>query len=328
MLNRMRLLKGATALLYVGPLFAGMCGFGWGLVLPFSAVFVVWLMILRPEQWPSSPQEWLTANAWLATLSQVLSQVALIAVLFGVGRGIGAVAGFVPVVNPILPLAISFLAIPLCRMLWDPREAADQGLFLDAEAEAAHAPRAAAEAGSAVVPLLNLADNAPPAEVMPAVAQVLGVASGELRLKALVAALAKPGRSHAALRQALILWASEPEVVAPGEVSNAVAAAFSIAGDNQDLQRLLLPRALALIAAFPYRAAGFPAPARLRQAATAVAKSNGDSDSDLPRHLRDDLCDGLRALARAIEAARVQEDGSAADPARHEADAQTATGHA
>jgi hypothetical protein len=305
MLTRMRLLKGATALLYIGPLFAGMCGFGWGLVVPFTFIFVVWLMVLRPEQWPSAPQEWLTGSAWLAAMAQVLSQVALIAILFGIGRGIEGLAGFLPEVNPVLPLSISFLAIPLCRMLWDAREAADHGYFLDEDAEAAHAPRAVAEAGQAIVPLLNLPDDAAAAQVAVAVSRALSVATADLRLKALVAALANPARSHLALRQGLILWASEPEVVAPGHVPQAMSAAFSFAEGNPDLLRLYVPRAIALVTAFPNRAGGFPAPARLRQSAAAAA--GADPHADLPAHLRDDLRDGLRALARGIEAALAEE---------------------
>lgn len=313
--NRMRLLKGATALLYIGPLFAGICGFGWGLVLPFTAIFVVWLMILRPEQWPASPEEWLTGRAWLAALAQVLSQVALVAVLFGVGRGIGAVAGVLPVVNPVLPLSVSFLAIPICRMLWDARAAADQGIFLDDEAAAAHLPRVAAEAGNAVTPLLNLPDDAPDSRVSEAVARILGGTGGDVRLKALTAALSNPARSHAALRRALVMWATEPEIIAPGRVPHAAASAFAIAEGNPDLLRLFVPRALALVAAFPFRAQGFPTAARLRQAAAAGMST--DPNADLPAHLRDDLCDGLRALARAVETA-LQEtpETPAAEPVR------------
>ena len=87
MLTRMRLVKGATALLYIGPLIAGLCGLGWDMVAPFAAIFVVWLMVLRPEQWPTTPGEWLTGQAWLAALAQVLSQVLLVGVLLGIGRG-------------------------------------------------------------------------------------------------------------------------------------------------------------------------------------------------------------------------------------------------
>ncbi|MBA3910045.1 MAG: hypothetical protein C0524_09180 [Rhodobacter sp.] len=294
-------MKGATTLLYIGPLFAGLSGLGWEMVGPFVAVFVIWLMILRPEQWPASVQEWLTAPALGAALAQVLSQILLVAVLIALGRGFGAVSGFMPVVNPIFPIAVSFLAIPLCRVLWDAREAADRGVFLDEEAEAAQAPRAAAEAGSAIVPLLNLADDAPDSTTTADVSRILGVAGAELRLNALTAALRQPDRSNASLRRALVLWASEPEIVAPGRVPTAMANAFEIARHDPDLLRLYAPRALALIGAFPDRAEGFPAPADLR--AAAADEPGANPDSDLPAHLLADLREGLNALALAVEKA-------------------------
>ena len=296
MATRLRLLKGATVLLYVGPLFAGVSGFGWGLVAPFVGIFVVWLMVLRPEQWPATPQEWLKGPAWISALTQTLSQILLVTILIAVGRGIGALGGFLPVVNPIFPLAVSFVAIPLCRMLWDANEAADQGIFLDDEAQA---PRASVQAAAAIVPLLNLPDEAPAVQVDRLVHEVLFVPGAALRLKALTAALAQPDRSHAALRRSLVVWASEPEVVAPGLVPDAMRHAFAIADRNPDLLRLYLPRAIALIGAFPDRAAGFPSPQRLR--AVAEADPGSDPQSDLPAHLRADLRDGLLALARSVE---------------------------
>lgn len=300
MLTRMRLVKGATALLYIGPLIAGLCGFGWDMVAPFAAIFVVWLMVLRPEQWPITPGEWLTGQAWLAALAQILSQVLLIGVLFGVGRGFGGLANIGALdVSPILPLAVSFLSIPLCRMLWDANEAAAQGYFLDEEAAFAHADNAAGQAATAIIPLLNLPDSAPDAQVAQVVAAALDVPAAELRLNAVTAALARPDRSHAALRRALILWATEPEIVAPGQVPGSMASAFSIAGGNLDLLRLYVPRAIALIAAFPNRAEDFPPPDRLIE----IAEAEPAPDSDLPAHLQADLSDGLRALARSVEAA-------------------------
>lgn len=294
MLTRMRLVKGAAALLYFGPLIAGLCGFGWGMVAPFTAIFVVWLIVVRPEQWPASPSEWQSSAAWLAALSQVL----LVGVLFGVGRGIGGLANIGTVsVDVLLPLSVSFISIPLCRMLWDSHEAASQGYYLDDDAESAHSDNAAGQAAIAIIPLLNLADAAPDADVTKAVAAALDVPSADLRLDALTAALASPNRSHAALRRALVLWASEPEIVAPGHVSGSMANAFVIATDNLDLLRLYVPRAMALISAFPTRADDFPAPQALRQTADALPAS------DLPQHLQADLRDGLRVLARSVEAA-------------------------
>jgi hypothetical protein len=312
MLTRMRLVKGATALLYIGPLIAGLCGFGWTMVAPFTAIFVVWLMVLRPEQWPASPEEWLSGQAWLAAVAQVLSQIVLVGVLFGIGRGLGGLADIGAVaVNPVLPLSVSFIAIPLCRMLWDSHEAASLGYFLDDEAESAHGESAAGDAARSIIPLLNLPDAAPDAQVSTAVADTLAVITADLRLDALCAALAKPNRSHAALRRALVLWATEPEIVAPGLIPEGMAKAFFIANGNPDILRLYLPRAVALLAAFPNRAQDFPSPQSLRDAAETIT----DPGQDLPAHLLADLRDGLTALARSIETAMTSGSTPAARPA-------------
>jgi hypothetical protein len=326
MLTRMRLVKGATALLYIGPLIAGLCGFGWSMLAPFAAIFVVWLMILRPEQWPASPEEWLTGQAWLAALAQVLSQIVLVAVLFGIGRGLGWLADIGTVsVNPVLPLSISFVAIPLCRMLWDSQEAASLGYYLDDEAESAYAESAAGGAARAVIPLLNLPDTAPDTMVASAVADTLAVVTADMRLDALCAALASPHRSHAALRRGLVLWATEPEIVAPGLLPEGMAKAFEIAGGNPDILRLYVPRAVALLTAFPNRVEDFPHPQALREA----AEADPDPGQDLPAHLQADLRDGLLALARSIETTRAADNvpaaRSAAEPRRT---AQVRTGHA
>ena len=184
-------------------------------------------------------------------------------------------------------------------MLWDSREAASMGYFLDEEAEAAYSSNVAGQAVAAIIPLLNLPDSAPDDQVATAVAAALDSPAADLRLNAATAALAHPDRSHAALRRALILWATEPEIVAPGQVAGSMDSAFSIANGNFDLLRLYVPRAVALITAFPNRATDFPHPSRLREAADHEA----DPESDLPAHLQADLRDGLRALAGSVEAA-------------------------
>lgn len=120
MKNRLRLLQGATALLYFGPLLAGLGGFGWRVVPVFVAIFMLWLFILRPQQWPRTLAEWLRPEALVALVTQGVVQVLLVAVSFGIGRGIGGVLGALPPFPLMLPVAVSFLAIPLARMIWDP----------------------------------------------------------------------------------------------------------------------------------------------------------------------------------------------------------------
>ena len=118
--NRLRVLKGATALLYFGPLLAGLGGFGWGVIPVFAAIFMLWLFILRPLQWPRTLADWARPEALIALLTQGLMQVLLVAVSFGIGRGIGGVLDVVPPFPLMLPIAISFLSIPLARLIFDP----------------------------------------------------------------------------------------------------------------------------------------------------------------------------------------------------------------
>lgn len=118
--NRRRLLMVANALLYFGPLLAGLAGFGWGLVVVFTAIFVLWLIILKPYEFPISRSEWMTADAWVAVGARAMVQLLLVVVLFAIGRGIGGILGAMSGYPAMLPIAISFLSIPLARMVWDP----------------------------------------------------------------------------------------------------------------------------------------------------------------------------------------------------------------
>ena len=162
---------GVTALLYVGPLMAGLGGYGWTVVPVFAAIFLLWLFILRPHQWPQTLPEWTQPEPLIAVLTQVLIQLLLVAVLFGVGRGIGGVLGTLPMFSVVLPLSISFLSIPLARMIWDPWKAKQTDRFLDEAIARVSAPAdARADCGleiarGLVAPLADLPDDTPDAEV-------------------------------------------------------------------------------------------------------------------------------------------------------------------
>lgn len=118
--NRRRLLMAANAFLYFGPLLAGMAGFGWGMVVIFTAIFVLWLFILQPYEFPINRAEWMSSDAWVAIGARAAVQLLLVVVLFGVGRGIGGILGAMTGYSAMLPIAISFLSIPLARLVWDP----------------------------------------------------------------------------------------------------------------------------------------------------------------------------------------------------------------
>jgi hypothetical protein len=263
MRNRLRLMMGATALLYLGPLLAGLAGFGWALLPAFTAIFVLWLIVLRPHQWPRRPADWTGAVA-LRAAGHVLVQVLLVAVCFGVGRGIGGVLGVTPALPLALPLALSFLAIPLCRLVWDPWKAAELDVFLDdairriedPDYRPGADPEAEARAEAAIAAVLDLPEDAPDATALAAVAAALP--EGDFALDPLIFALDRAGPTRTAGRRGLILWATDPDRARDAMGLNLPDYAFTVTWTNPDLLALFVARARPLIDADPALWIDFP----------------------------------------------------------------------
>lgn len=258
---RARLLQAATALLYFGPLLAGLSGHGWAMLPPFVSIFVFWLVLLRPHHWPQRNRDWLDPQMLLSALTQVLTQILLVAVLFGIGRGIGGVAGHLPMFHPFLPLAVSVLALPVSRLAWNGEKALARGLTLEEVLKPAPAPLRQpphARPEEEVAPLLALADDAPLAEAGPLLDDVLDEADAWQRLALIADALEAAPARHAALREALVIWATEPERFAANTTPTAMRAAFRAAGTDRAALRRLLPRAAALARMLPDRQPQFP----------------------------------------------------------------------
>jgi hypothetical protein len=112
MLNRITLLRGATALLYFGPLLAGLSGAGWALVPIFAALFMLWLIFLRPEMSRD--------RAGWALVERAAVQTLMVAVFFGIGRGIGGVAGVTLDLPSWTTVLVSVSAILLGRLIANP----------------------------------------------------------------------------------------------------------------------------------------------------------------------------------------------------------------
>ncbi len=112
MLNRITALRFATALLYLGPLLAGLSGAGWALVPIFVVLFVLWILFLHPDLAASS--------AWLPLAERAAVQTLLVALFFGIGRGLGGVTGFVLPLPVWLTILVSVAAIFLGRFVCNP----------------------------------------------------------------------------------------------------------------------------------------------------------------------------------------------------------------
>jgi hypothetical protein len=210
---RARLLKGATALLYFGPLLAGLGGFGWMLVPTFVAIFVLWQMIVRPHHWPTSLSELGKGELWVGIAAQIAVQVLLVLVFFGVGRGIGGAVGALPMYAPALPLSVSFLSIPLCRLLWNPWKGDSFERLADVDdAMLPHAVQATNSADLADRVLQPLQDMNGRISEDEALRHLTAMAShvdhASLR-DALIARVAK-GDASEAIRMALIVQTTDP----------------------------------------------------------------------------------------------------------------------
>ncbi|MFN3971304.1 MAG: hypothetical protein ACK4L4_08030 [Gemmobacter sp.] len=270
-MNRLALLKVLTLVLYAGPLLAGLAGHGWNVLPAFAAIFVLWQIVMRPEDWPRDAPGWREPGVIAGALARVVLMVVLVSVMFGIGRGIGGVAGHLAAIPASVALALSFLAVPLARLVWNPATDAEMGSFLDDAIARVNGLSAASEdpqaAATEIGPLLLLPDDAPDGPARAGVQAILAGGSTPLRLRALVDRLqAAPGR-HIAARRGLILWATDRLVAERYIGCGMLSDAFTAAQGEGALEKLFADHALPVIVALPESWGDFPMTARVRQAA-------------------------------------------------------------
>ncbi len=253
---RLRLMQGAMALLYFGPLLAGLGGFGWRVVPVFAAIFLLWLVVMRPRDFPQSAADWRRPGAVVALLARLAVQVLLVAVCFGLGRGIGGVTGFSPAMPAMLPIGLSLVAVPLARLAWPPTRMAAMDAFLDEALAAIQTPGAAAPpaaiaaerelADRLIRPLADLPPDTPAAQVE----AHLGALAPHLAPEHLVEALwrrIQAGGAGPVLRRAFILQATSPTVAEACFGQAAPVKALQIAEGDEELLALFARRCAAML---------------------------------------------------------------------------------
>ncbi len=110
-----------AGMLYFGAMLAGLGGYGWSVVPVYAGLFLMWIVILRPDIRDARrfglgrrrPTPRRLARVALRTATQVV----LVVFCFILGRGVGGVTGHLPHVPLGLALGLSFLALPLVRLL-------------------------------------------------------------------------------------------------------------------------------------------------------------------------------------------------------------------
>jgi hypothetical protein len=234
----------------------------------FFGIFLLWLFILRPQQWPRKWADWSRPEALIALLTQSVVQLLLVAVSLGIGRGIGGVLGVMPEIPLMLPVAVSFLSIPLARMLWDPWRADAGEVVLDEalarlEGEQDPAPADDLKRRTEVAARMVAALDRLPAEAAPELlADHLHAMATQTSHEALRVALMDPiydGSATAVVRRAAAVHATEPAVVDGLHGSTYPLAVFRALSDGPTLG-LFARRCAALVADRPDRLGDCPDP--------------------------------------------------------------------
>ncbi|WP_291239171.1 hypothetical protein [Gemmobacter sp.] len=241
----------------MGPLLAGLGGYGWRVVPVFAAIFLLWLVALRPQEWPQSRADWMQPDSWLAMAARAVVQLLLVVLCFGIGRGLAGVAGLdlhLPFMGPIL---LSFLAVPIARIAWPPQRAQELDSFLDeaiASVEASTPPAETAErlaelrlfAARLTEPLADLRDDTRPDVIEAHLHALQTHLPPATLLDALHDRLASP-RNGRVMRRAFILQATDPLLAEACRGRAAPVTALQVAGVDADLLDLFARRCTALL---------------------------------------------------------------------------------
>lgn len=292
MFDRTILLRGATALLYLGPLLAGLAGFDWVLVLVFTLLFLLWLLVLRPETWPTQDRDWLTPRPWIALFARAAVQCLLVLLCFAIGRGIGHVLGFETALPFWVPVALSAVAILLGRLAWDPNKAQEVDRFLDDALRQMSAmpmaDRPKEDWPGRFAAVLDLPEDTPDYRVDEALLDAVGLEDSGGNLRVLARHLRFAGKDQTALRRGIVRLTTDPDVADLFKGTSGVTEAFFVASPDSGLLDDFLRRAEVLFADRPDLWYDYPAPDSLRSVASSIADGS--------------LAARLRAFADVIEA--------------------------
>ena len=114
-MTEIRIRRLSAALLYAGPLLAGIGDFSPNILPPLLVLFVLWQILRHPEAWPELPGHWLSRQALVPGLMLLCSQLLFVLLLYIIGRGLGAVLGAGLTISPVAVALISLAALPVLR---------------------------------------------------------------------------------------------------------------------------------------------------------------------------------------------------------------------
>lgn len=292
-----RLLRLATLPLYLGPLLAGLSGLGWSAAPVFVALIALWLVVMRPQQWPRQMSLW-TRDVVQAALAQLAVNAVVVIGLLAVGRGLGGVAGLALTLPALVPVGVAFLAIPLSWLVRGPASGSASDRFeadaLDQIRAINQSPgqRAAQPKDAMLAQLLTLPPDADAGLTADAIDAAMRTPAAAALLAELDAELDRLPQGHGALRHGLILWATDPARATGAALPAAQLVAFNAAGSDPQMLGLFAQRGLQLLDTAPGLWPSFP------DAQTVGLALDARQTAALQASLRV-LCDRLDAVTTA-----------------------------
>ena len=280
-----------SALVYSGPLYAGLSGYGMNIVPMFAVLFMLWLYVVRPFDWPQTSDAWRNPRALAWPLLVFSVQMVLVTFCIMVGKGIGAVAGIQPPLPLIFSALISMLGISTARII-QPQDAnyafrvPGEHLSIGSGILDVAVPAMPGESNSGAFVegvLMHLADIGPHRAPRDEIVQVVQAVNNSGMGKPVLMALASSRGETAIHAQAQATLALSPgvarDVAGTGLIGKSITRALStwvpqiIEDAAQD--------ALALLDVVPGVVGELPSATRLQQAARAVAGGSASASDAL-----------------------------------------------
>jgi hypothetical protein len=268
--NRLRLLRLLTGVLYFGPLLAGLMGQGWAMVPVFVGIFLLWSVLVHPQMWPQSAGDVAQHEAVVALASLVATQALLVVVMFAMGRGIGGVLALKPMLPEYMPAALSFLAVPLARLIRSRPTEVEQAGFARFPSGATRAVQPVDDgARDMVAHLMTLRDDVDEDVVQQHLSAIADHVDPVLIRQHLGEAMAG-GRASRVAAMALIVHATDPATSDLLAGTQYPGQAFAAAGRDADLLTLFARRCMMVLEDEPDLASDCPDVTALLQAAGAT----------------------------------------------------------
>lgn len=266
------LLFACATLLYAGPFLAGLISGGWGTLAAFALIFSLWSLSQRPHLWPDTFSACFEAEALVALMALVLAQTLMALSAYVLGRGFGVLLGLRHAASPALPLALSFMAVPLARLV-QPIKDNPWGQRFDPRRHRQSPSRRPLppedQALAHLIQICALPDQADEALLQSWLMRLPAEVDAQLMRRCFEDALMQRQLSRAG-QKALILHATDPDVAGLLSGSAYPQLAFTLAENDEALLTLFATRATRVLEDDPTLAIDLPeAEALLRAARTA-----------------------------------------------------------